>query len=131
MPHLTHPICSIHHPSTNNDYHQSISSPNPVVLVVRENRSLDDEQRQLPSLPSYLYDLLTLGSLVPLPGGGEVGATLAAGEGGGHGRRHRVQVQDPVDALLQAGQVDELRVRRVRDEMHFRRRRFWWWDLQD
>ena len=98
---------------------------------MRENRSFGDEQRQLPSLPSYLYDLLTLGSLVPLPGGGEVGAALAAGEGGGHGRRHRVQVQDPVDALLQAGQVDELRVRRVRDEMHFRRRRFWWWDLQD
>ena len=44
--------------------------------------------------------LLTLCRLVPLPGGGEVGAALAADEGGRHGRGHRVQVQDPVDAFL-------------------------------
>ena len=74
--------------------------------------------------------MLTLRRLVPFPGGGEVGAALAADEGCWHGRRHRVQVQDPVDALLQPGQVNELRVGGVRDEMHFRRRRFWWWDLE-
>ena len=74
--------------------------------------------------------LLTLCRLVPLPGGGEVGAALAADEGGRHGRRHRVQVQDPVDAFLQPRQVNELRVCRVRDEMHFRRGRFWRWDLE-
>ena len=82
--------------------------------------------------PSHHFrSLLTLCRLVPLPGGGEVGAALAADEGGRHGRGDRVQVQDPVDAFLQAGQVNELRVCRVRDEMHFRRGRLWRWDLEE
>ena len=87
-----------------------------------------------PNSPSHHFQsrdrLLTLCRLVPLPGGGEVSAALAADEGGGHGRRHRVQVQNPVDAFLQPRQVNELRVCRVRDEMHFRRGRFWRWDLE-
>ena len=81
------------------------------------------------SPPSHHFQLLTLCRFVPLPRGGEVGAALAADEGGGHGRGHRVQVQDPVDAFLQAGQVNELRVCRVGDEMHFRRGRLGRWDL--
>ena len=88
-----------------------------------------------PNSPSHHFQsrdrLLTLGRLVPLPGGGEVGAALAADERGRHGRRHRVQVQDPVDAFLQTRQVNELRVCRVRDEMHFRRGRLWRWDLEE
>ena len=65
----------------------------------------------------------TFGCFVPLPGGGEVRAALGAGERHGHGRRIRVEVEDPVDALLQPRQVDELRVGGIRDEMHFRGRR--------
>ena len=104
-------------------------------MVFGFNVSLNAVQRPamiFPRFPSnHFRSLLTLCRLVPLPGGGEVGAALAADEGGRHGRGHRVQVQDPVDAFLQAGQVDELRVCRVRDEMHFRRGRLWRWDLEE
>ena len=74
--------------------------------------------------------VLTLSGLVPLPCGSEVCAALAADEGCGHGRGHGVKVQDPVNALLQPGQVDELSVRRVRDEVHLRRRGLGGWDLE-
>ena len=104
-------------------------------MVFGFNVSLNAVQRPAmisPRFPSnHFLSLLTLCRLVPLPGGGEVGAALAADEGGRHGRGHRVQVQDPVDAFLQAGQVDELGVCRVRDEMHFRRGRLWRWDLEE
>ena len=72
----------------------------------------------------------TFGRLVPLPRGREVGAALRADEGHGLGRGLGVQVQDPRHALLEAAQVDELRVGGVRDKMHFWRRRFGWRDLQ-
>ena len=73
----------------------------------------------------------TFGCFIPLPGGGEVGGALGAGERHGHGRRIGVEVEDPVDALLQPGQVDELRVGGIRDEMHFRWRRLRRRDLNE
>ena len=65
----------------------------------------------------------TFGCFVPFPGGGEVRAALGAHEGRGGAGRLGVQVEDPGDALLEAAQVDKLRVRGVRDKMHLGRRR--------
>ena len=72
----------------------------------------------------------TFGCFIPLPGGCKVCAALGADEGHGLDRGLGVQVQDPRHALLEAAQVDELRVGRVRDKMHFWRRRFGWRDLK-
>ena len=72
----------------------------------------------------------TFGRFVPLPGGCKVCAALWADEGHGLRRGVGVQVQDPRHALLEAAQVDKLRVGGVRDKMHFWWRRFGWWDLQ-
>lgn len=66
---------------------------------------------------------LTFGCFVPFPGRGEVRAALGAHEGRGGAGRLGVKVEDPGDALLEAAQVDKLRVRGVRDKMHLGRRR--------
>lgn len=82
------------------------------------------------SLVSHTFDSpFTFGCFVPFPCWSEVSAALRADEGLGHGRGDGVQVENSANTLLQAAQVDELRVGRVRDEMHLRRGRFGWRDL--